>query len=248
MSAKLLFCGDNHGQFANLREAVRQHKPDAVILLGDVQPRTPLQEEIAVVLEQTEVWFIHGNHDTDTEADFDNLPGCAMADRNLHGRVVKIAGVRIAGVGGIFREQVWMPPNEPAYESPQDFMRSIGKGNAWRGGLPLKHRSTIFPSELRSLSQQRADVLVSHEAPCLHPYGKTALTDLALAMGVSRVFHGHHHDNLDYRPLIKERGLPFALHGVGVRGITDQDGQVVIAGELDAKRASRATWLAWTDE
>ena len=38
----IFFVGDTHGRFRNLRKAVRQHKPAAIILLGDVQPRTPL--------------------------------------------------------------------------------------------------------------------------------------------------------------------------------------------------------------
>lgn len=241
----IFFVGDTHGRFRNLRKAVRKHKPAAVILLGDVQPRTPLQEEIAVILAQTEVWFIHGNHDTDTEADYDNLQGSALAHRNLHGRVVEIAGLRIAGLGGIFREKVWMPPDEPTFDSPEDFMRRMGAGNAWRGGLPLAHRSTIFPSEMRALGQLRADVLVTHEAPFLHPYGRDGLVHLARSMGVSRLYHGHHHDNLDYEPVRQAWGLPFAVHGVGLRGITDQDGQVVTPGELDEQRAHRASQMIW---
>ena len=124
-------------------------------------------------------------------------------------------------------------------------MHRMGAGNAWRGGLPLTHRSTIFPSEMRALSQQRADVLVTHEAPFLHPYGRDGLVQLAREMGVSRLYHGHHHDNLDYEPVRQAWGLPFAVHGVGLRGITDQDGQVVTPGELDEQRAHRASQMIW---
>lgn len=99
----IFFCGDVHGDFQHVIEAVQAHRPDAIVLLGDLQARAPLEIELSAILMQTEVWFIHGNHDTDSEADHDHLLGSKLASRNLHGRVATIAGVRIAGLGGIFR-------------------------------------------------------------------------------------------------------------------------------------------------
>jgi hypothetical protein len=78
-------------------------------LLGDIQARRPLQVELAPILALTEVWFIPGNHDTDSDADHDHLFGSELADRNLHARVVEIAGFRVAGLGGVFRESIQMP-------------------------------------------------------------------------------------------------------------------------------------------
>ena len=46
---------------------VQEHQPAAVILLGDLQAKRPLEVELAPILDKTEVWFIHGNHDTDDE-------------------------------------------------------------------------------------------------------------------------------------------------------------------------------------
>jgi predicted phosphodiesterase len=110
-------CGDVHGRFDHLTEAVLQsapsQRPAALVLLGDLQAQQPLEVELAAILEHTEVWFIPGNHDTDTDEDHDHLFCSALAGRNLHGRVVEIAGVRIAGLGGVFRGQVWMPPGPP---------------------------------------------------------------------------------------------------------------------------------------
>ncbi|NYG35483.1 metallophosphoesterase family protein [Sphaerotilus montanus] len=102
-------CGDVHGRFEHLIGAVLQppqgQRPAAIVLLGDVQAARPLELELAAILPHTEVWFIHGNHDTDSDADHDHLFGSALAHRNLHGRVVEVAGVRIAGLGGVFRGQ-----------------------------------------------------------------------------------------------------------------------------------------------
>jgi len=99
----ILFFGDPHTRFSHVLDAVMQHRPAAIVLLGDIQARRPLDVELASILDLTEVWFIHGNHDTDTDLYYDNLFGSQLADRNLHGRVVEIAGVRVAGLGGVFR-------------------------------------------------------------------------------------------------------------------------------------------------
>jgi hypothetical protein len=91
------------------------------------------------------------------------------------------------------------------------------------------------------LSKLRADILVTHEAPSTHPHGFAALDELARAMSVSKTFHGHHHDRLDYSAECARLG--FEPFGVGLRGITDQDGQIIRAGELDIARAGRVkTW------
>ena len=203
--------------------------------MGDLQAQRPLEIELASILDKTAVWYIHGNHDTDSDSDYDNLFGSALAERNLHGRVVEIDGLRIAGLGGVFRGQVWAPPGAWQYERPQDFAARSGKGNRWRGGLPRKHRSSIFPSDYFNLVRQQADILVTHEAPSSHPHGFDAIDELARSLGVSKVFHGHHHDRLDYSGH-RER-LGFDAYGVGFCGVSDVLGRVVRSGEYDNVRA-----------
>ncbi|QYY34055.1 MULTISPECIES: metallophosphoesterase family protein [Cupriavidus] len=196
--SNVFFCGDPHGEFGPLIESVQRYRPEAVVLVGDIQAKRPLDEELASILQLTEVWWIPGNHDTDSDTDYDNLFGSGLADRNLDGRVVTIAGVRIAGLGGIFRGQVWMPPEAPRIVSESDYLAQCGKGNYWRDGLPRRHRSTIFPQTYHALWNQRADVLVSHEAPACHPHGFDAIDSLIDVMGVTRAFHGHHHESVIY--------------------------------------------------
>ena len=43
---------------------------------------------------------------------------------------------------------------------------------------------------------KRADILVAHEAPSTHQHGFAALVDLARALRVRLVVHGHHHTSL----------------------------------------------------
>jgi Icc-related predicted phosphoesterase len=234
---EIFFCGDTHGHFDHILEAVQRYRPAALIFLGDLQPKQPLEIVLAPILTDTEVYFIHGNHDTDAEADYDHLFGSALADHNLHGRVVTIAGVRIAGLGGVFRGQVWMPPSEALFETPEDYCARCGRGNLWRGGLPRKHRSSIFPSDYFSLLGQRADVLVTHEAPSGHPHGFAVIDDLARSLGVTKTFHGHHHDRLDYRA--ERNRLGFDAYVVGLWGMTDLNGQIIHPGKHDEARAGK---------
>ena len=225
----ILFCGDSHGQFTHIIEAFQEHRPAAVILLGDMQAQRSVHIELEPILRQTEIWFIHGNHDPDSDADHDHLFDPALADRNLHAKLVFIAGLRIAGLGGVFRRKVWTPPAPATFESPKQYLARCGKGNFWRGGLPLTHRSTFFPVDYSRLAGERADILITHEAPSAHPHGFAAIDKLASRLGVTTSFHGHHHDRLDY-PAERTR-LGFDAFGVGLCGITDQDGRVIRAGE-----------------
>ena len=221
----ILFCGDPHGEFGHIVQTVQEHRPAAVILLGDLQARRPLEVELAPILSSTQIWFIHGNHDTESESGHDNLFLSALAGKNLHGRVVEIAGLRVAGLGGIFRSKVWAPPAPAIFESREQYLARCGKGNLWRGGLPLKHRSTIFPDDCQRLMTERADILVTHEAPSAHEYGFVAIDELARSLGVTSSFHGHHHQQLDYRS--ERLRLGFDAFGVGMHGIVDQQGRAV---------------------
>ena len=195
---KILFFGDPHGDFEYAIESVKRHAPEAIVLLGDLQPQRPLQIELAPILDLTEVWFIPGNHDTDSEADFDNLFGSELARRNLHGRVVEVAGYQVAGLGGVFRESIWAPPLEPNFTSVADRLNVVRLRERWREGLPLRHRSSIFPDEYQRLSRQRADILVTHEGLGGHPHGWRAIDDLAMSLGAQLVVHGHLHQAIDY--------------------------------------------------
>jgi calcineurin-like phosphoesterase family protein len=216
------------------------------VLLGDIEPQRSLEVELAPILDKTEIHFIHGNHDTDTEANVRNLFESTLARRNLDGRVIEVAGVRIAGLGGVFRGKIWMPPAAANFRSYAKWRSAIKRSRVPIDSKPVDwvlanqgrtHRSTIFPDVYDRLSLLKADALVVHEAPSCHPHGFEAIDDLAQALGVKTVFHGHHHDRLDYSSRFDALG--FRAYGVGFCGITDLEGRVVRAGEFDEDRAHR---------
>jgi predicted phosphodiesterase len=216
---EILIFGDPHGDFAPVITAVERFQPGAIVLLGDIQARQPLHVELGPILEHTEVWFIHGNHDTDSDADYDNLWGSKLADRNLHGQIVEIAGYRVAGLGGIFRSKIWdprRPIEEAAFVSADALRRSMRREERWRDGIARRHRSTIFPGDFQQLRRsQPADILVTHEAPAAHPHGWRAIDELAETLGVQLVVHGHHHQNIDYLAQgMQSAAAPFRAFGV----------------------------------
>lgn len=206
----IFICGDPHGEFDHILAAAEEEKPDAVILLGDLDLQAPLDIVFDRIKAQTQLWWIPGNHDTESEAAYDFLFNSSLADHNLHGRVVDIGGVRIAGLGGVFRSKIWAG-GDARYDSQEEYLRTCGKGNLWRGGLPMRHRSSIFPSDISLLKNARADILVTHEAPALHQYGSPVLSRLASDLQVKSAFHGHHHQSLSYSDGV--------WHGVGLRDI-----------------------------
>jgi len=147
----ILFAGDPHGRFEHLFAVVRAQRPQALILLGDIEAPVPLQELMAPIEALgTQVWFIPGNHDTDHAQSWAALQ--AWPERNLHGRVVDVAGVRIAGLGGIFHGEIWRPdgPGMPQFASLQaylDHLRLRTHPNDWavRQQSPrvIKHCSSL---------------------------------------------------------------------------------------------------------
>ena len=227
---EIFFCGDPHGGFDQINEAARLYKPDAMVILGDLQPPAPLDQVLEEALACTEIWWIPGNHDTDTDEIYDYLWRSELAGHNLHGRVANVAGLRIGGLGGVFRGQVWMPDGNPNYYSPATFMRRVGINNIWRGGVPRRHRSTIFPSVYGNLLRQKADILVTHEAPGCHKKGFPAIDRLAKSLGAKWLFHGHQHEDREYGT-----HASVFTRAVGYRGVVNLQGEVVISAQLDPR-------------
>lgn len=230
---EVFFCGDPHGGFDHIIQAGKEHRPKAMIILGDLQPPAPLHEVLADILPFVDVWWIPGNHDTDNDYFYDRLWRSELAGHNLHGRVAMVNGIRIAGLGGVFRGQIWMPPQAPNYMSAGAFIRRIGRGNMWRGGLPRRHRTSIFPSTYDNLITQKADVLVTHEAPGCHRKGFLAVDQLAKTMQVKYLFHGHQHEDRHYPTY-----YGFTPRGVGYRGIVNLLGDDIVPAQIDPREVA----------
>jgi len=189
----LMFVGDPHGDSDAVLELIRYSRPQACLMLGDLCFSSPVESLFEAVDEYCHIGWIHGNHDTDRPEWRQSLFGSAWNERNFHGKVRTIAGIRIAGLGGIFRQRIWHPDQGIRFHSR----------SAWHEAHPHlrqqqrshHHDSTIWPEEYEELAKQRADVLMLHEAPSSHWHGFEELDELAEAMGVRLIMHGHHHFN-----------------------------------------------------
>lgn len=224
--------GDPHNQFDRIVEVIARDRPAAAILLGDMELEAPLSMIMGDVIAHTEIWWIHGNHDCDRIDWYDNLfEDPILGDRNLDGRVIEIDGLRVAGLGGVFRGRYWHPGDDrgPIYESREEFLRRCGKGNRWRGGLPLNARGAIWCDVYMRMWQMSADVLVTHEAPTSHEFGFREIDELALHLGSRRIFHGHQHRDYDDLISLCDTG-PAIVHGVGLAGVKNEIGEMILPG------------------
>lgn len=231
----ILFAGDPHGSYEHLFRILQERKGEeiALVILGDLQLTTPA--ELDKLAQLGDIWFIHGNHDSKTVAAFDSIWGSDWKNRNIHTKVVDIQGVKIAGLGGVFRGHIWMPPNRPMFLDPIHYCQYCPQERIWRGGLPLRHRTSIFPSDVEALEGQKADILITHEAPRPHPQGFSVINQLAKKMDVCKIFHGHHHDNFDYRLINSNKACD--IFNIGFRSLADINGNYLIVGVDDRNKS-----------
>ena len=192
----LVIYGDPHGEWRPLLQAVDDDRPAAIVILGDCDLVVPLHVELAPVFAAgVEVAYLYGNHEKDLPGFWDNLVGDHPGGL-LHARVRRLGPYDVAGVAGVFKQRIWLPPAAPLFETRAAFLRRLAHHERWRLGLPLRQRDAIFPGDFRALVGKRADILVAHEAPSTHPHGFAALDDLARTLRVRLVVHGHHHTSL----------------------------------------------------
>jgi len=236
----IAFIGDIHQQWDVIERGLAglDEPPRAVVLLGDIQCDRPLDELAQPLLRRgIAVHWIHGNHDNDGGPEmWANLSeparNPATADGALHGRVVEIEGLRVAGLGGTFRPRVWDPPAPARLIARDELTADIADlGPGWRAHNleALAHSlrtAAIWQEDYDHLAGQQADILVTHEAPGSHPAGKAVLDDLARAMGARLIVHGHHH--VGYRAVAHD-GL--TVMGVAAAWAASLGGEMLWAGE-----------------
>ncbi len=218
----LVIYGDPHGEWRPLLAAVAEEASHAVVILGDCDLVRPIHLELAPVFAAgVEVRFLYGNHEKDLARFWDNLVG-DHPDGLLHARVARLGSFAVAGIAGVFKRRIWLPPDPPVSRSRAGFVRQLAHHERWRGGVPLKQRDGIFPEDFLALADARADILLTHEAPSSHRHGFAALDDLAHGMGVRLVVHGHHHQSC----------VGVTRHGTKVIGLAKAEVLLLRQGDL----------------
>jgi predicted phosphodiesterase len=218
---RILFAGDPHGDFVPVIAAVQTYQPAAVVLLGDYDLKKPFEQYLEAIMDKTQIYWIPGNHDFEPALHHHKLFSSRLAEQGLHLNAIEGAGLRMAGLGGIFLGRVWYPPQSPRWQSKQHYLQRKSQ-NARYSELSLKYQSAIWPDEWEALKDLKADILVTHEAPRSHRHGFIAIDQLAEAMGVRKVFHGHLHEHYSARI---RKGIQ--VFGVGNAKVADLSGNEV---------------------
>ena len=237
---RLWFLGDVHGEFRHVGAALtmaaaESRLPSWLVFLGDIEifdrSFKDIMAPVRKAFPSVQLAFIHGNHDADDYDHWEALHDCGDAVA-LHSYVVNLDGIRVAGLGGNFQGRVWAPPSTPTFLNKEAAMKRGPHG--WRDGQRPSPRfhGAIYPDDVTRLTRQRADILITHEAPSCHHHGWETLDQLARDMRVVRTFHGHTHDDRseDYA-LVRER-LGFDARAVNFCNIKNGLGEL-ISGPLE---------------
>lgn len=233
---RIWLLGDVHGGFDHVGMALQQlqhvlqQNPSWLVFLGDLDLLGQSLREVIAPLREAfpsiKIAFIHGNHDADEHESWARLHDAGDAVP-LHGRVVDLDGVRVAGLGGNFLGRVWYPPEAPKIASRKEATyrhpNLVKRGQIHAPSL----NGAIYKDELDALARQRANILVTHEAFSCHHHGWEALDQLARDLRVVRAFHGHTHDDRSDEYALERERLGFHAVAVNFRSIKNGLGEMV---------------------
>ena len=159
---KALVIADGHGCLDS--NDIPDCSVDACLLLGDLSPR-----EIEIIkkrMKGTPIYGVLGNHDV-----FDLYDRCGV--ENIHGKVVEVNGIRLAGIQGSLR---YKDSDMPLY-TDKESVEIAEKMNA-------------------------ANILISHDSPkhfhcneSLAHSGLQGITRYCEKHSVPLNIHGHFHEN-----------------------------------------------------
>ena len=207
----ILFHGDPRGEWQALYDRVATCPVAGhVVIVGDLELSRPLHDELAEIFAAGwTVSYIVGNHDTDTCQAY----GWLVDDHpegDLSTKVADIGGVRVAGLSGLYKKRIWLPPDHPRYTGRRDWLVRNAPLR-WRNGVPLHLRDSIWPEDVQALGRMKADILVSHEGPTSvwQDMGHSEIDRLAHRMGCRLIVHGHHHHS----------GMAVLGNGVAVKSL-----------------------------
>ncbi|MFO1345984.1 MAG: metallophosphoesterase [Rhodocyclaceae bacterium] len=224
----ILLIGDNHGRFRHVLDAITFVRASGmgaisdVIFLGDIEAQRPFETEIAPILALgVEVHWIVGNHDTDSEENWRHLQG--SMHRRLDGRVTEIAGLRIAGLGGVFRGQIWFPRDsknaaaveDPAFQSYDEFSADLGKKQGLKRRLSKMDRIQMeaIPDRIAKLMDPTKNGQLRKHCSTIFPDVVRSLSAQHADILLTHEAPGYHRHGFDeLTRLAQAMGVRMAVH------------------------------------
>ena len=67
----------------------------------------------------------------------------------------------------------------------------------------------------------------------MHRFGFAVIDELSSSMQVKKLFHGHQHEDIHYPKASMPAASTLQAFGVGLRGVMDLNGNVLLPGETD---------------
>ncbi len=208
-----MFVGDPHGRVTIIKNNINKYQPQSTILLGDMCYSKAIEQLYSGIRN---LYWIFGNHDSDRQSWYDSLFKSSWLSQCLHASVQSLSGVRVAGLGGIFRPKIWHPKSGVMYNDLLEWKR--GHNGKRFAQLERTNMTSIWPIDYAYLATQKADILVIHEAPSSHKFGFEELDDLAASLGARLIVHGHHHQ---FYTGVLDNGV--AVVGLGLAQIAHMD-------------------------
>ncbi|MEF8889045.1 MAG: hypothetical protein V5A14_03280 [Desulfohalobiaceae bacterium] len=178
---------------------------EGIFLLGDICAPLPLEDILGAEVAE-KVWFIPGDRDSERQEWMQHL--VSMWDRNLHASITEAGGYRVAGLGGVFREEVWHPRKGTRWDTRYQLAAQTSPRAKFRNWLPLRHWSSIFLEDYEGLlNPARADILITHEAPSCHTRGFAEVDELASLLNVNWILHGHQDTSYVERVFLEDESI-----------------------------------------
>ena len=174
------------------RHEVRDLEPDLIVSCGDL-PYDYLENLVTTL--NSPLVFVPGNHDPELKPDptdtlelhphgfyaFEKRDPGPEGCENIDGKVVEVAGLRIAGLGGSIRYS----------GGPHQYTQQQMKRRAWR--LEARARKRVFGPSNVDLVITHAPPLGVGDAPDLPHQGIQALHRLTRVLDPTFLLHGHIH-------------------------------------------------------
>jgi predicted phosphodiesterase len=216
--------GDVHSHFDHIEQAIDAApvKPSTTIFLGDIEAPIPFEDCIEGILKRgVEVFWIRGNHDTDTKDNWNYLSSPESMARNIDGKVINVDGIWIAGLGGVFRGEAWhegIEGGRPSFASYAEYEKAIRNERNLKQRLSRQDlvQMQAVPSRQGAADLQdtyRAGKLLKHHSTIFpDAYGELALLKAdILVTHEAASCHPHGFGAIDV--LARKMGVKALFHG-----------------------------------
>lgn len=144
IAVKILGVSDTHGDLSNVFAAMELSEPDMILSCGDWGENSVLYaEQFVRLLKRTRVYTVYGNHDDNNWlSEARNSDGTSVFIPS--GAVVKVDGIKIGGINGIWA----CSHNKPYYVTDEELAHLAERIASSRPDILLSHGCAVGLADL----------------------------------------------------------------------------------------------------